>query len=519
MIVSQGTINTAALVVPDLLVQIVQPQNYLINGVPTNMIGVVGTAAWGPVNQPVNVGDMPTYAGLFGAPVARKFDMGTHVATAIQQGATAFRCVRVTDGTEMAASSTGVATCITFAALYTGSLGNALTVQIATGSKASSWKAIVSVPGGAPEVFDNITGTGAAFWANLANAINTGAGTVRGKSNLIVATALTGTTAPSATTCTFSGGLDGASTVTSANIIGVDTNPRKGLYALRGQGCSILVLADLDDDTQWTTADGVALFEGMYSMVCGPSGDNIPNAVTKKQTAGLDSFSTKVLFGDWILWNDPFNQVQRFVSPQGFAAGRLANLSPEQSGLNKTLYGVVGSQRSNSTSATYSESELTQLISAGIDVITNPGGGGVNIWTLRAGHNSSSNPAVYGDNYTRLTNFIATSLNLGMGLFLGRPINTSLAQDVKATLTAFLMGMYGQGILGSDVDDGGLPFGVVCGLGPGTNNPPERTKLNYFQCDVQVQYMSINEKFIVNLEGGQTVTVNRQTTPSGPVSS
>jgi hypothetical protein len=104
MIVSQGTINTAALVVPDLVVQIVQPQNYLINGVPTNMVGVVGTAAWGPVNQPVNVGDMPSYARLFGAPVVRKYDMGTHVATAIQQGASSFRCVRVTDGTDVAAS-------------------------------------------------------------------------------------------------------------------------------------------------------------------------------------------------------------------------------------------------------------------------------------------------------------------------------------------------------------------------------------------------------------------------------
>jgi hypothetical protein len=29
--------------------------------------------------------------------------------------------------------------------------------------------------------------------------------------------------------------------------------------------------------------------------------------------------------------------------------------------------------------------------------------------------------------------------------------------------------------------------------------------------------MAINEKFIINLEGGQTVTVTRQTLPSGQV--
>ena len=42
---------------------------------------------------------------------------------------------------------------------------------------------------------------------------------------------------------------------------------------------------------------------------------------------------------------DQVNAAIRLVSPQGFAAGRLANLSPEQSSLNKPLYGVVGSQK------------------------------------------------------------------------------------------------------------------------------------------------------------------------------
>lgn len=517
MIVAQGTINTAALVVPDLYVQIVPPQNYMLNGAPSNVVGVVGTAAWGPVNQPVIVGDMPAYARLFGSPVNRKYDAGTHVATAIQQGANNFRVVRVTDGSDLAAVSVGVATCITFTAKYTGSLGNNLTVQLTTGSKANSWKAIVGVPGGQAEQYDNIVGTGNAFWVALAAAINFGTGVLRGASQLITASALSGSTAPSAATYTFTGGTDGASSVTSANIVGADVTPRTGIYALRSQGCSILVPADCDDSTRWTTIDGVALAEGMYSIVCGPSGDTIANAVTVKATAGLDSYATKMMFGDWILWNDPFLQLQRYVSPQGFVAGRLANLSPEQSSLNKPLYGVVGTQRSNSTAATYSNAELQTLILAGIDVITNPGAGGVPIWTVRVGHNSSSNAAINGDNYTRLTNFIATSLNVGMGYFCGLPINIDLAQGVYSTLSNFFLTLVGQRILGQDVDDNGLPFGVICGLGKGTNNPPERTKLGYFQADCSVQYQAINEKFIVNLQGGQTVTVTRQTTQAGQI--
>jgi hypothetical protein len=36
---AQGNINTTALIVPDLYVQIVAPQTLLLNGVPTNTLG------------------------------------------------------------------------------------------------------------------------------------------------------------------------------------------------------------------------------------------------------------------------------------------------------------------------------------------------------------------------------------------------------------------------------------------------------------------------------------------------
>ena len=123
-IVQQGSINTTALVVPDLYVQIVPPQNLVLNGVPTNVLGIVGTASWGPVGQPVIVATMADQARAFGPVVARKYDMGTQVATAVQQGAQSFRCVRVTDGTDTAAQATIPATTAGFTALYTGSLGN-----------------------------------------------------------------------------------------------------------------------------------------------------------------------------------------------------------------------------------------------------------------------------------------------------------------------------------------------------------------------------------------------------------
>jgi phage tail sheath protein FI len=206
------------------------------------------------------------------------------------------------------------------------------------------------------------------------------------------------------------------------------------------------------------------------------------------------------------------NQVLRLVSPQGFVAGRLANLSPEQSSLNKPLYGVVGSQKSGTPgsgqSTAYSAAELGVLLQAGIDVIANPQPAG-NFWGVRGGHNSSSNAATNGDNYTRLTNYIAATLAAGMGQYVGQVITASLFRRIRATQLSFLQNMLSQGLLGST--DGSLPFSVICDT---SNNPLSRTGLGYVQSDAQIQYQAINEKFIVNMEGGQTVQVARQTLPT-----
>ena len=502
-IIQQGTINTAALIVPDLYVQIVPPQTINLNGVPTNVLGVVGTASWGPVNMASTFSGMPDYQPLFGKPVARKYDMGTQVATSYLQGASNYRGVRVTDGTDLAASAALASTFGTATSIYTGSAANGDTLTYSAGSKAGTAKVVIGRAGLVPEVFDNLTPTAAA----VAAAINAGTGVLRGKSALIVFTAGVGS-APSLsapTTITLSGGADGATTITTAVLIGQDAAIRTGMYALRGQGCSVGLLADADDTTQYTVQDAFGLAEGVYMILTGPSGDTIANAIATKQTAGLDSYGSKLMFGDWLYWNDPGNGIIRLVSPQGFAAGRLANLSPEQSPLNKILAGVVGSQKSGGPAAgtfgKYSGAELQQMFSAGIDVIANPQPGGA-YWGVRCGHNSSSNPATNGDNYTRMTNFLAATLATGMGIYVGRTINVDLFNAVKSTLCSFLQNLLQQKILGST--DGSLPFSAICDI---TNNPDSRTSLGYLQADVQVKYQAINEKFIVNLQGGQTVVV------------
>ena len=521
-IVQAGSLNTTALVVPDLYVQVVPPQNLVLNGVPTNVIGMVGSGSWGPVNQPVIVATMADYARAFGPITARRYDMGTQVATAVQQGAQAFRCVRVTDGTDIAASyalfyANGQYP-VLLTARYTGSVGNQIGITLGAGSAAGTWRLTLGLAGQLAESFDNLVGaTPAAFWQALVAAVNQGLGALRGPSQLCVASLgpATGTLPVGLVGQTLLNGTDGAAGVAATSLVGQDLLPRTGMYALRGQGCSLLVLSDADDAATWSMQAGFAIQEGLYAVLTGPAGQGIPAAVALRQSAGLDSYAAKLMFGDWVHWSDPVGGVIRLVSPQGFVAGRLANLSPEQSSLNKPLYGVVGTQRAgvpgSSQANGYSTAELTALLGSGMDVIANPQPAG-SFWGVRGGHNSSSNAATNGDNYTRLTNFIAQTLSAGMGQYVGQVINAGLFRRIRSTQLSFLQALLGQGILGSS--DGAQPFSVICDL---NNNPPGRTSLGYVQSDAQIQYQAINERFIVNLEGGQTVQVTRQTLPAGQI--
>jgi hypothetical protein len=471
------------------------------------------------VGVPVTVGTPQEYAQNFGPVMARTYDMGTYVAIGSQQGASQFKCVRVTDGSDVAATGKFGTTDITFTAKYTGSLGNQITVSIAPGSVASAWNVTVSNPtGGLPETFSNITGTGNAFWENIANAINNGQNAFRGPSHLITCVAGAGTDAPTAESVTLSGGVDGVTSVTGATLVGSDVAPRKGMYALRRQGCSVGVLCDCSTSTQWSVMASFGLQEGIYFMDAFPASAGDPAVaistnIATLQTSGAASYALKIMHGDWLTWYDQQNQVYRLVSPAAFAAGLRANTSPQNSNLNQQIFGIVGSQKSGAVNSqqagSYTSADLAQLFAAGIDVIGNPSPGG-NYWSCLSGYNTAYavNQAIGRDTYTTMTNYLAATLNAGMGVYIGLPITPSLMQRVTATLTQFLNTMVQQGLLAMTVDANGnsaQPFSVVCN---NTNNPFARTSQGYLQADVQVQYMATNEKFIINLQGGQTVQVS-----------
>jgi len=500
-----GQLNTTALVVADVYVQIVPPQ-FLLNGVPSNIAGYVGTASWGPVNSPQIIGSPAEFGATFGPPQLRSYDLGTHAMIAFQQNAAALKMVRVTDGTDLAASILVQTSCITFTSKYTGSYGNQATVTIGPGSKAASYLVRVQMPGLIPEVFDNLAAglTANAAWVAIADAINNGIPNIRSGSNLIIATAGVGTTAVTNATYALTGGADGATTIAGATMLGTDTMPRTGMYALRDQDVSILTLCDMTDPTTVATADAFAQNQAMYFIYAGPAGETINAAKTAKTTAAIDSAWTKWLIGDWAYWNDTYNGVsQRLVSPAAFAVGKLAALAPQYSLLNQRVNAVVGTQKTN-TGIPYTSGDLQDLALAGIDVMCAPAPGG-NYFAFRNGHNSSSNGAVHGDNYTRMTNYLAQTLNKGMGIYIGKLQGSSANDDTrrqaKLTLDSFLTTMQQQNQI-----DG---FDVQLDL---NNNSLIRIAQGYMQADVQVKYLAVVEFFLINLQGGQSVEVSRTST-------
>jgi hypothetical protein len=104
-----------------------------------------------------------------------------------------------------------------------------------------------------------------------------------------------------------------------------------------------------------------------------------------------------------------------------------------------------------------------------------------------------------------MTNYIAYTLNGGMGLFIGKLQSVTVRRQAAATISAFLEALTGQNMIGSA--DGTQPYSVQI---DNTNNPQNRVALGYMQADVKVRYLSVIEKFIINVEGGQSVTINRQ---------
>lgn len=99
-----GQQNLATLTVPGVYGDIILPTPFLL-GTPTNLEGLVGVGSWGPLNALIPVSKPTDCSLVLGQPVIRNYDIASYVAASSQiGGAIGYLCVRVSDGTDVAAS-------------------------------------------------------------------------------------------------------------------------------------------------------------------------------------------------------------------------------------------------------------------------------------------------------------------------------------------------------------------------------------------------------------------------------
>ncbi len=500
-------------IAPGLTVVIFPPSTVYINGLATDGLGSVGVASWGPVNLPViGLGNPAQVQAMYGPITNRLRDISTAADVYSKNFVQSMTFVRVTDGTDVAATASLMDTAATpvlgakLTAKYTGVVGNTFTAAITAGTAASTYKLTLTRSGFVPEVWDNIAGTGATFWANLVSAVNNGQPGSAGPSQNFVATVGTSTAAPNTTTVyTAAGGTDGATGVTDAMMLGTDGLTRTGMYALRKTGVQVGNLIDCTTSTTWLAQAQFGLSEGIFFKGAAPQGSSLTTTAASLNTAGVDAYSFSAAAGDFCWYQDTVNGVNRSLSPATYLAAVQAATSPEQSILNKPIYGLIGTDRSLANN-TYAQSEKELAVQSRLDYIANPSPGG-NYFSSQTALNTSSNSGTNGDNYTRMTNYIAFTINAAMGYVIGQLQSTSQRRNVRNTLNAFFNNMWKAEpqMIGDVNKPTQQPWSVIL---DSSNNTTASVALGNEIAAVNVTYLSVIRRFIVNYQGGQGVVAS-----------
>jgi hypothetical protein len=505
-----GSFNPAVLTVADVYLNVVPPGSTVVLPASSGVLGVVGVASWGPKNVPTVIAGNASGLIFGPGPVVRSYDLQTAAAVALgiqaPSGIGGLMLSRVTDGTDVAATVTIGTSGLIVTSRYTGSYGSQATAALSAGSYANSYRLTLQMPGQAAEIFDNLGYglTGNAVWVAMAAAINNGQSGVRGRSLLMVAAAGASVTAPPAGTTTFSltGGTDGANNITSAMLVGANApGAPTGVYAFNGSGISDLNVMDMSDPNQESALVTFALSQGIYVHLSGAPSETVSAAVANLATTGTDSPFAKRLLGDWVYWQDNYNGVQRLLAPGLFSGAILSATTISGSGLNKQISNVLATQRSRTGVPYDGVAELPQLVGAGIDVICNPIPQG-NVFGLRTGRNTSSDGTRNGDNYPRLTSWLARSLAgpSAFGPYIGQDITPQFFENAFNTANTFCLGLIRNNLIQAAL--------VVCSP---ANNPQVQTALGIVIATVTIQFFGIAMIFLVNLQTGQTVVIPANT--------
>lgn len=629
-IITSGTLNIPSLTTDDAYIQIVAPPNF-ITGVPTDVIGVVGTASWGPVNIPQHLGSgqqaVINFGPMSAASLTDPYDMPTDLYLAFSQSSSQATleawATRVSDGTDVAAAVTilaansatpatatiagtltvgdtlqliatssaltgspitvsyvtragdtttamasglvaavnantvlaaagvfatsalGVVTLywpstvspnivwtknvvgvasetitigsgaaaaggITVTSLYTGVLGNQMTLRIAASVAPNTFDVLISPPVGLPEIFRAIPLAG--FWRSLATAINAGQSSIRPASNNVRATTTNPAVgAPTVATYTLAGGTDGRSGVTTSTLLGSSSaSPPTGVWSLNDltPPVGIVWLTGCTDTAAPASLLTFNLTAGTTSLFSTATNLTVAACISAAQSTGVADPSM-IFLKDWIYFFDTINNQQRLVPSSPVVGGKWATLGPQESPGNKPVNLVIGTERNSPQigNQPYTVSDIGQLETAGIITITNPIPRG-RVFGMRHGQSSSLQAVTAPAEYWRMTMYLARSAARVVGQYIGelqsQHDDDPLRAGFKLQSNNFLKILEGFG----QIDN----FLVTCTIDRSPNalpglgvNTPASIAQHYLFGLWQVTYLSSVRFFVLSLQGGTTV--------------
>lgn len=520
----QGNLNVSALTIPGAYVELMTPTGLALPG-PSNAIAILGTASWGPVNQPLgpfgDIGSAQAALGQFNVNLwlNDQYDVMRAAMQALAEAQTTASLnmwlSRITDGTDLAATLTLKDTTsgtalngITMPAKYTGIGGNTIQVLVAAAGPANTYNiTFVASFGGAAisEIFLGIkgaTGANSPFWANLNNAILNG-NQSRGPSQLIGTPTGVSSTAKDPATGNYilTGGTDGRSGVTSANFFGSDViGNRQGIYAMRGLPIvpAYIYCAGMTDNTKFANIQAFCLTEIVRAVLPFPASTSTSTATGLRTTLGISD--KRVCYAkDWIYWTDPISGQTIFCDPVAIMIGRAASLSPQLSPLNKQVYTVVATEHPQQ----YPSDEIGLLNTNGIWVICNPCLGSP-FFGIASASTTSLNPIEQPVEYERLKDYIGIQFATILGQFVGDPqgpfdpddTRSACKNDIDSAMTLLYLG----GLIATD-EDGKPGWKSQCDM---KNNTPLTIQAGYMHARLDYIPYSTVKYVVLNL--GTTAT-------------
>lgn len=474
-----------------------QPPPATIASTNTGVSVIVGQFPWGPSETLTYPGSMGQFFQTF-APAGMSRTGSAHLSV-IRKAWPTLGAVRVEGSSATKATAviqtSGSVTVLTLTAGSFGTAGNSLiaTVGPADDGNANHFNLTVSVSGASGTTVEiyrnlNVSSSGAQVLPTLTNSV-------------LLSLAVAGTQGvPAAGNTTFSGGTDG--TINSQLYVGTPGGGDAGFALLESDNTINFVFTDDPGNSLRAAVNAgllahVELTTDRMGIINGNSGQTAANA----QTDVANYRSTRVIYTDpWTNIYDDTDGTMRLVPSSSWAASVASQLPPSVSiawkadFVSAMMQGIVGLEFDRGGNAGLNTN-------AGITTLIYRATGGI---AFEAGKNTSLTAGQTNIARTRMLQYIARSTVQSWQPYVDAPNVPFFQQDLVNSLYVFLADLKTN----KSTNPAFLPCINDFAIQPtAASNTNASIQAGNFTVATQIQTISSMERIFLNMQAGETVTI------------